>query len=533
MRRSILLSLICFLLSFSMKAQPYNGFGTSNLPLVAIFTDGNEIPDDPKIDARMGIVWNGAGQMNASSDAFNHYNGKIAIEIRGSSSQMFPKKSYGFELKDETGEDLNQALLDMPEENDWILYAPYSDKTLIRNVLTFTLDASLGHYSPRCRYVELFLNDQYQGVYVLMEKIKRDKNRVDIARLLPEDVSAEEISGGYIIKIDKSTGGGGEGWYSKYFNNSNKYTYFQYEYPKTETMAYQQKLYIRNYVEKIEKALFDNNLDGENGFRSLADESGFIDYMLMNELSKNIDGYRLSTFLYKDKGEKLKMGPIWDFNLAYGNANYYRGEYTSGFQFQADLGEDYWQNPFWWKILFADNTFRRKLKERWQSLRRHELSDQQITFVVDSLTGLLHQAQGRNFSRWSVLGEWVWPNAYVGLTYQSEISWMKNWIAGRLAWLDAAIDDLYVAPVEEELAEISVYPNPFRDGLQLKFSDGLTENLILQLFNVHGSLQITRELDSQANPVQIEGLHILPAGVYLIRLSSNERVYYSGKLVKY
>src|SRR5665811_1630254 len=211
--KGVVILYVIFVNTLVVSAQNNNFL--SNLPLIYINTNGRQIPDNPKISAEMGIIWNGPGETNQTSNSFNHFNGKISIEIRGSSSQMFPKKSYGFETKDELGEDMDFPLLGLPEEEDWILYAPYSDKTLIRNVLTFVLAEPLGHYTPRCRFVELFLNNKYQGVYVLMEKIKRDKNRVDIANLKLEDNAGDELTGGYIVKIDKTTGSGGRGWYSK------------------------------------------------------------------------------------------------------------------------------------------------------------------------------------------------------------------------------------------------------------------------------------------------------------------------------
>ncbi|NQU86945.1 MAG: CotH kinase family protein, partial [Mariniphaga sp.] len=180
----------------------------SNLPIVVINTNGATIPDEPKARAHMGIISNSDGKDNNIHGSFEGYDGNIAIEVRGSSSQMFEKKSYGLELRDEAWADMDASLLGMPEEEDWILYGPYMDKSLLRNVVTFTLDATLGHYSPKCRYVELVLNNEYKGLYVLMEKVKRDKNRVNIARLRMEDTEGEELTGGYIFKLDKSTGEG-------------------------------------------------------------------------------------------------------------------------------------------------------------------------------------------------------------------------------------------------------------------------------------------------------------------------------------
>jgi len=160
---------------FSSPTFSQVSFTSSNLPLIVINTYGQSIPDDPKIVADMGIIWDTSGKRNTLNDPMNNYKGKIGIEIRGSSSQMFPKKSYGFETRSDNVTSADVSLLGLPAENDWVLYAPYTDKTMIRDVLTYTLDAALGHYSPRCRFVELFLNGSYDGVYVLMEKIKRIK----------------------------------------------------------------------------------------------------------------------------------------------------------------------------------------------------------------------------------------------------------------------------------------------------------------------------------------------------------------------
>ncbi|MGQ7869260.1 CotH kinase family protein [Sunxiuqinia sp. sy24] len=519
----------------SAHAQTLSSFGASSLPLVVVNTAGQTIPDDPKIDVQMGIIWNGAGQANSSTDTFNDFNGKIAIELRGSSSQGFPKKSYGLELRDESGLDLDASILGMPAEEDWILYGPYSDKSLIRNVLVFTLDASLGRYSPRCRFVELFLNDRYQGVYVMMEKIKRDNDRVDLAKLKPEDLSGEDLTGGYIIKIDKTTGSGGSGWYSAYLNEQYKKTFFQYEYPKQEEIQPAQKEYIKDYIDQVEKALHDKDFDGANGFRALADEDSFVDYMIMNELAKNVDGYRLSTFLHKDKNGKLKLGPIWDFNLAFGNANYHSGKSTSGFQYEANLVDDAWQNQFWWPILFEDNAFRKKLKTRWISLRERELSDQRIHLVVDSLTNLLGDAQARNFTKWPVLSTWVWPNAYVGNSYTAEITWLENWIQNRLKWLDTNIEGLYVG--ENQLAKgepFSAYPNPFRDVLHLELPTWLNGRLSWMIYSIQGAKVAESTIGSGSRHVTVQAAQVkaLPDGIYFLRIMQDDEVVFTQKLVK-
>ena len=163
------------------------------LPTIKIDTNGEEIVDEPKIPAEFQIF-----QENIVLEEHN-----IGIEIRGSSSQFFDKKSYGFETWDENNEDLNVPLAGFPKEEDWILYGPYSDKSLIRNVLIYKLSNLMNRYATKTKFYNLEINDEFLGVYVLMEKIKRDKNRVDISKN-----KAEDISGGYIIKIDKITGDG-------------------------------------------------------------------------------------------------------------------------------------------------------------------------------------------------------------------------------------------------------------------------------------------------------------------------------------
>jgi len=184
-------------------------FTSSNLPIVVINTIGQTIIDDPRIVCDMGIIDNGFGFINSINDPFNNYNGKISIEYRGSQSQSFPKKSYALETQDSIGNNNNVSLLGMPVENDWILYAPYSDKSLMRNFLTFDLGRKMGNYSPRTVYCELVVNGDYKGIYILMEKIKRDNDRVDIAKLDTNDLAGDSLTGGYIIKVDKFTGTGG------------------------------------------------------------------------------------------------------------------------------------------------------------------------------------------------------------------------------------------------------------------------------------------------------------------------------------
>lgn len=170
-------------------------FTSSNLPIVVINTNGQEIVDEVKITADMGIIYNGEGVRNYFSDSFNNYNGKIGIEIRGSSSQQFPKKQYAIETRDTSGNDLKVSLLGFPKESDWILFAPYNDKSLMRDVLTYRIASDMGRYASRSKFCEVVLNGDYVGVYVLLEKIKRDANRVNIKKLEAPDTSGYAVTG--------------------------------------------------------------------------------------------------------------------------------------------------------------------------------------------------------------------------------------------------------------------------------------------------------------------------------------------------
>lgn len=406
---------------------------------VTIDTQGATIVDEPKILASMQIT--DKGQMI--------YDGNLGIEIRGSSSQMFEKKSYGFETWDEQGEDLEVELAGFPEEEDWIFYAPYSDKSLVRNVLIYDLSNQMARYAVRTKFAEVTINNDYRGTYVFMEKIKRDKNRLDISKLKSDD-----ITGGYIIKIDKITGEDpliDFSFDSKFdgFGDENglQKIKFLYEYPKPEDIELNEKQYIQTYFANFEDALMaDDFADAQAGYRQYIDVPSFIDFFLLNELSHNVDAYRISTFMHKDKGEKLKMGPIWDFNIAFGNADYCRGQTTVdwAYQFNTYCPNDPSRVPFWWARLLQDESFVAALKSRWNSLRADILSQENINMTIEKHVDTLRHGAviDKNFQRFNILGIYVWPNFFIGDSYDDELAYLKQWISLRTAWMDQSIEQL-------------------------------------------------------------------------------------------
>lgn len=461
-----------------MPGMPYQ-FESSNLPLVIIDTYGQTIPDDPKVLVGMKIIDNGPGLRNHLTD-LPVYDNHAGIEIRGSSSQSFPKKSYGFETWDAQGNEVETGLLGMPEESDWILNANYTDKTLMRNVLAYQTWTDMGYYATRYRFVEVFINGAYKGVYIFSEKIKRDKNRVNINKLEPGNNSGDPLTGGYIVKIDKSTGSGGDGWASAFpppNASGNQYIFFQYEYPKQEDITQPQKDYISDYIDQFETVLDGPDFtDPDNGWRKYAIENTFIDYFLVNEASKNVDGLRLSTFVHKErdsKGGKLRMGPVWDYDLAWHNADYCGGDQVTGWAYQFPCADDWWQVPFWWSRLLQDTTFQNRMKCRWTYFRNTILSDAAVGAYIDSLTLLLEESRVRNFETWPIIGIYVWPNPQpIPQSWEAEVASLKSWISTRLAWLDANLPGTcyYTALPTVSGARLTISPNPVGTAFRV---DGL------------------------------------------------------------
>ena len=416
----------------------------AKLPRIEINTLSRvEIPDEPKIDASIRVI---------EDDAIS-YEGKIAIEIRGSSSQLFPKKGYGFETRDASNIDLDVSLLGFPEEEDWVLHGPYSDKTLIRNVLIYDLAREMNQYASRTKFVALHINEQSNGVYVFMEKLKRDKARIDINKLKADENEGEDLTGGYILKIDKSDQEGytDQNSFSSEFGASLDRTgnpiNFLFEYPKVSDITSQQRTYISTYIGDFEAALAsDDFADPVRGYAAYVDIDSFVDFFICNELSNNVDGYRISTYMHKDKNEKLKMGPIWDFNIAFGNANYCGGDATDvwAYKFNDRCPDDDLSVPFWWGRLLEDPVFVDRLKGRWSVLRSSILTNTAMLNKVDEYRTLLSDsgAVQSNFNTWPTFGIYIWPNAFVGDNYAEEIDYLKNWISDRTIWLDNSINAL-------------------------------------------------------------------------------------------
>lgn len=495
-------------------------FTNSTLPIVVIDTYGITIPDEPKIDGLMGIINNGPGQINQLTDPYNEFYGQIAIERRGSSSNSFPQKSYGVETRGPDSSNYNASIFNWPADNDWILYAPYTDKSLMRNVLTYQLGNELGRWAPRTQFCEVVLNGTYIGVYVFMERIKASPGRVGIEAPNYSDTLNNALTGGYIVKVDKTTAGGQIAWNSPYGAQSpgNGTIGFQLHDPELTEMHPLQKAYIQDYITDWETALKSANFtDAVVGYKPYIDVGSFIDYFLISELSKNVDGYRISTYLHKQKfsdGGKLVAGPLWDYNIAWGNANYCQGNLNTGWEinFNSICGGG-WQNPFWWNRMLEDPLFANEVHCRWTSLRQGVLSDAALTAYIDSVALELVVPAQRHYQKWPILGTYVWPNNYIGQTYQDEINYLKTWIQNRTAWMDANMFGSCNASIKDnQRPSIQIYPNPSSDQIQISGLQGDGQLFILDL-----SGKIIQEIRFVTQAIQID-LMQLRNGIYFISI---------------
>ena len=529
----------CFLLAgMSDTLQSYNPTPTwfsppielfeSNLPIVVVNTNFINIPDEPKIDGTMGIIYQQNGDTNHINDPFNEFYGQISIERRGSSSNTFPAKSYGLETNGPNLVNYNASIFDWPDDNDWILYAPYTDKAMIRNVLTYQWGRDMDNYAPRTKLCELILNNEYMGVYVFMERIKINPGRVSIDQLNYEDTLDNQLTGGYILKVDKTTAGGIIAWPSPYppASPGNGTIGIQLHDPEIDTIHPLQLAYIQSYFTAFENALADTNYtDPIQGYAPYIDVKSFIDFFLANELTKNVDGYRISSYLYKERyseGGKLVAGPLWDFNIALGNANYCQGNTTSGWakNFNSICGGGL-LIPFWWDRLLSDSTFANLTNCRWQELRQGPLSDTIIMAMIDSFALVLNAPSQRHYIRWPILGTYVWPNNFIGQSFAEEINYLKTWISNRLVWMDAnmvgSCDNLIIN--QEELSQIKVFPNP--SNLQF-FIEGIEQPTQGQLLSQTGQLIKSIQLNAFTTTISTDGLE---NGIYLIRIDGNPRIF--------
>lgn len=503
----------------NQPAAPFP-FTQAVLPLVVINTlGGSTIPDEPKVMAQMRIINNPNNQPNHLTDAPNDYDGIIAIELRGHSSQNMPKKSYGLETRNADSTNRNVSLLGMPTENDWALIANYSDKTLLRNYMSYSIFRKMGRYSPRMVPCEVVLNGEYQGIYLLGETVKRDNNRVDIASLDADDNAGDSLTGGYIFKSDWIDGGDLT-WTSPFpavgANSGKQYTV---TYPRPEVITTPQFNYISDHFTAFETSIFNGQLNQPTGgFRAFVDEGSFIDYIILSEFTKNIDGYRLSTYLHKKRNGKINAGPPWDYDLSWGNADYMYGYLPSIWNYETQ-GNYTDQCPAWWARFFEDTLFQNNLRCRWDELRQTVLSNANIKHEIDSMVNRMGTAIDLNFTKWPILGQYVWPNpSPIPADYAGEIVKLKDWVDMRLAWLDNNWTGTCASGVgisELKVAQLALWPNPANDVVYIT---GPEPGELCIIYDLNGR-EVYRTAVSAAHTIN---LGTLAEGMYQLAVKQND-----------
>lgn len=416
--------------------QSVAGF-SSDLPLFVISTFGLGTSNNLHRPMLMQVI---DRDSNGRSflDGERHFIGHGLIKQRGSSTRDFPKKSYGFEIQDRIGEDDETALLGLPADSDWVLQGPSSDYSLMRNAVAYELGRRMGNYAPRTRHCEVFVNvpggenergplspvvtqEDYAGVYVLTEKIKRGKDRVDVDKLGLDDAEEPEVSGGYMLKIDPADpgemtilGGGIE---------------LNLVYPKADEISTPQTEWIVGYLNDMWDAMREDFSQpvadiSERAYAQFLDLDSWLDYHIVNEFAKNADGTKKSSYFSKPEGEPIVYGPLWDMNLSLGPHD--------------PVG---WSGPklfHWWGQLFQDPVFVRRYVERYSQHREGALNSETIFEIVDGFASQLQEAYVRDFERWEE------PFFQHARWQRNASEWapavedLKTWVTARFQWLDAA-----------------------------------------------------------------------------------------------
>ena len=349
--------------------------------------------------------------------------GVLEIRGRGNSSWDWPKKPYRLKLANST------ELLGMPAGKHWVLLANYVDKTMMRNDIAFMLSRHAGmEYTVRSQYVELNINGAYQGVYQLAEHIRIAKDRVNVPELKAGDTALDKISGGYLFEFDFRRG---EAFCISSLHGMSPLCVSSPETLLEATWS-AQRSYIQTYFTSTETAIFATNFaDTENGYAKYIDVDSAINYYLINELFKNVDGAVTSAYLYKKRDGKLFFGPIWDFDLSMGNAGYSDVEKTYGCHIR---------RAAWFGRLFEDPAFRTKVRARWQVLKDDGTLDYILQYAQARATWLETQ-QIKNYRKWSITDVASWVNHVSRGTYDLEVKELIRWQKARTQWMDRYISD--------------------------------------------------------------------------------------------
>ncbi len=418
------------------------------LPQLTITTENNA----PILDQETYLTAN----LRLTDSAFGNYEGTTEIRGRGNTTWDLPKKPYRVKLAN------SSSLLGMPANRHWVLLANYLDKTQIRTDVVFHLGRAIGmEYTPRSSFVDLHLNGQYQGIYQLTEHVRIDSDRVDIPELEVGDTDPALITGGYLIEVDNRRG-------EDYcIDSTHTGMVFCLVDPEDllEPEWVQQRQYIESFIRQAEDAIFSESFtDPDAGYASFIDVDSAVDYFLVNELVKNVDGdLRTSTFLHKKRNGKLTFGPLWDYDLAIGNVIFGWADLTDGWQILSAP---------WFTRLSQDPLFSQMVRDRWNQIKSDGILDDVFAYI-DAKAMWLSSVQSQNFAVWDILDTYLYPNRIVAGSYQGEVDAMKDWLQERIEWMDAQFNPVEFPDIV--LSEISPNPNP--DWVEVKNQSDSIVNL--------------------------------------------------------
>jgi hypothetical protein len=407
----------------------------SDLPVLRLLVaaPGGPILDEPKVGGTLSLFLAGSCPIGKLKKCRPTASASVRVELRGNSSlRLSPKKSYGFVLQEEPhGAALTNAL-ELPRRDKWILQACYADRTCLRNRLAYAIAAAMGRPAPEVRFVELVVGDQYQGLYTLLPRPSR-------AMLSLPPVSHSDVTGGYIIRREGVGKAGGRSW------RARSGLMWTYHYPAADVITDQQRQYLRDFLDRVEEQI-ELGEHGNNGFSAVLDLDSWVDYALLQELANNVDAYWKSMFVYKmpDRlGGRLFLGPAWDFDIAFGNADFRGGWRTDVWAFTADEQEgDQDVVPGFWQALWSNPLFVRRAATRWQALQQHVLEPGRLDARLDKWQIEIAAARRRDQRRWGTAGRRLWPNHYVGDDDAGDVQILKAWIHRRIAWLVGSISRL-------------------------------------------------------------------------------------------
>jgi len=513
---------------------------STNLPIVSITTT---VPiGTAQAPANMAII-NNSSSLNQPADP-PQFTGMIGIKIRGNTT--LPKLSYNVETWISYKNELDTSLLGMPSENDWVLMAMYPDRSLMRSLIAYHLYEQMDYWAPRMQLVELLIDGNYKGVYLFGEKIKRDTFRLDIAKLKVTDNYYPEISGGYILKIDDD---GSDSWTSPYAPpaaSAGQQIKFHYEYPQDDAITGVQSAWIRHYTDTFENHLAAPDFqDTALGWRSHASHKSFRDYFLLNEALGNAEGYRLNTYLWKDKSKKLRIGPPWSWDMAlYNTADCFSATDTAWMYRHGNYcAADAFLPPFWWQRLQEDADFVQAVKCRYTELRAPgmPLDTTRLFAFMDSVSSRLNSngAQARNFDLYPIFGvPLAGEPTPMAANYAEEVAHVKAYIRRRMNFLDGQWLTTDCTPtavaVTAGLQGATLYPNPAQDKVAAVFYLDKATTVKLTLSDIFGQV-VYRQQSGMLAPGRQQlqlGVNGLAAGVYYLKLQGTTGGQVTLRLIK-